>query len=51
MNVQPQRQPAPPAAEAPPPLPQWVSEADTLNLQGEHRLLYELLREFHSFSR
>ena len=51
MNVQPQQQPAPPAAEAPPPLPQWVSEADTLNLQGEHRLLYELLRDFHSFDR
>ena len=25
MNLQPQHQPAPPAAEAPPPLPQWVS--------------------------
>ena len=49
MNLQPQQQPAPPAAEAPPALPQWVSEADSLNLQGEHRLLYELLREFHSF--
>ena len=41
MNVQPQQQPAPPA------LPQWVIDADTLNLQGEHRLLYELLRDFH----
>ena len=51
MNVQPQQQPAPPAADAPPALPQWVSEADILNLQGGHRLLYELLREFHSFSR
>ena len=38
MNVQPVP-PAPPAA-APPPLPQWEVEANTLNLQGEHRLLY-----------
>jgi len=28
-----------------------VVELDTLNLQGEHRLLYELLRDFHSFNR
>ena len=41
-----QQQPA-----APPALPQWIIEADTLNLQGEHRLLYELLRDFHSFNR
>jgi len=46
MNVQPQQQPA-----APPALPQWIIDADTLNLQGEHRLLYELLRDFHSFNR
>jgi len=45
-------QPAPAAAAAPPPpLPQWEVEANTLNLQGEHRLLYELLRDFHSFNR
>jgi len=44
MNIQ-------PAPAAPPPLPQWVIEADTLGLQGEHRMLYELLRDIHSFNR
>jgi len=43
-------QPAPPAAAAPP-LPQWEVEANALNLQGGHRLLYELFRDFHSFNR
>jgi len=51
MNIQ----PAPPAqaipAAAAQPLPLWEIEANTLNLQGEHRLLHQLLREFHSFSR
>jgi len=55
MNIQ----PAPPAqaklvaaaAEAASSLPQWEIEANTLNLQGEHRLLHELLRDFHSFNR
>jgi len=57
MNVQPHQQPAPPvaaAAAAPQqiqPLPLWETEANTLNLQGEHRLLHQFLREFHSFSR
>jgi len=54
MNIQ-----QPPAAQAvavqappaQPPLPQWESEANALDLQGEHRRLYELLRDFHSFSR
>ena len=51
MNIQPVP-PAPPAvATAPPPLPLWETEANTLNLQGQHRLLHQLLREFHSFSR
>ena len=45
MNVQPHQQPAPPvaaAAAAPQqiqPLPLWETEANTLNLQGEHCLL------------
>ena len=46
MNIQ-----QPPTAAAPPALPQWESEANTLNLQGDHRRLYELLRDFHSFNR
>ncbi len=54
MNVQP-AQPAPPAQAKPvaaaSSLPQWEIEANTLNLQGEHRLLHELLRDFHSFNR
>ena len=50
MNIQPVP-PAPPAAAAPPPLPLWETEANTLDLQGQHRLLHQLLREFHSFSR
>jgi len=45
MNIQ-----QPPAAQAPPALPQWESEANALNLQGDHRRLYELLRDFHGFS-
>ena len=49
MNIQPVP-PAPPAAAAPPPLPLWETEANTLDLQGQHRLLHQLLREFHSFS-
>jgi len=52
MNIQPVP-PAPPVAAAPPPplLPQWVIEANALNLQGKHRLLHELLRSFHNFTR
>jgi len=57
MNVQPQQQPAPlvaaPAA-APQqiqPLPLWEIEANALNLQGKCRILHQLLREFHNFSR
>jgi len=50
MNIQPVP-PAPPPAAAAPPLPQWVIEADTLGLQGEHRLLHQLLRKFHGFSK
>jgi len=33
------------------PLPQWHIEANVLNLQGERRLLHQLLREFHNFNR
>ncbi len=33
------------------PLVQWEIEANTLNLQGDQRLLYQLLREFHNFNR
>jgi len=58
MNVQ----PAPPAQAVPvaaavaaaapnQSLPQWQIEANALNLQGEHRLLHQLLRRFHNFNR
>jgi len=50
MNIR----PPPPAHAVPataPPLPQWEIEANILNLQGEHRLLHQLLREFHNFTR
>jgi len=49
--------PAPPAQAIPAatipnqPLPQWHIEANLLNLQGERRLLHQLLREFHNFNR
>jgi len=33
------------------PLAQWKIEANALNLQGEHRLLHQLLHEFHNFNR
>jgi len=51
MNVQPQQQP--PLEQAVPiqaPLQQWEIEANALNLQGEHRLLHELLRGFHNLT-
>jgi len=62
MNIQPQQQPAPIAqavlvaaavAAAVPnqSLAQWEVEANALNLQGERRLLLELLRNFHNFNR
>ena len=43
MNVQ-----VPPAQ---PQMPTWEAEANALNLQGEHRRLYKLLRDFHGFNR
>jgi len=46
MNIQ-----QPPTAAAPPALPQWENEANQLGLQGEHRRLYKLLRDFHGFTR
>jgi len=52
MNIQPPPARAVPAAAVAAPLfAQWEIEANILNLQGEHRLLHQLLREFHSFSR
>jgi len=57
MNIPPQQQPAPPvaaAAAAPQPIQQlalWEIEANALNLQGEHRILHQLLRKFHNFNR
>jgi len=54
-NIKMNIQPPPPTHAVPvaaaPALPQWKIEANILNLQGEHRLLHQLLREFHSFSR
>ena len=51
MNVQ--QPPAIPAQVPPtqPQLPTWEAEANALILQGEHRRLYELLRDFHGFNR
>ena len=40
-----QQQPAPPA------IPTWETKADQLGLQGEHRRLYKLLRDFHGFKK
>jgi len=57
MNVPPQQQPAPAVAAAlaaPQPIQQlalWEIEANALNLQGEHRLLHQLLRDFDDFNR
>ena len=31
--------------------PTWEIEADQLGLQGEHRRLYKLLRDFHGFKK
>jgi len=48
-----QQPPAVPA-QVPPPqphLPTWEAEANALNLQGEHRRIYKLLRDFHGFNR
>jgi len=53
MNVQPQQQPPIVPAQVPPvqpQLPAWEAEANTLNLQGERRTLFRLLRDFHEFS-
>ncbi len=53
MNVQqppavpPQAPPVPPVH---PQLPAWEAEANALNLQGERRTLFRLLRGFHEFS-
>ena len=47
-----QQPPAVPA-QVPPPqphLPTWDAEANALNLQGEHRRIYKLLRDFHGFN-
>jgi len=50
MNVQ--QPPAVPAQVPPvqPQLPAWEAEANALNLQGERRTLFRLLRDFHEFS-
>jgi len=34
-----------------PPFATWETEADQMGLQGEHRRLYKLLRDFHGFTR
>ena len=34
-----------------PPFANWEVEADQMGLQGEHRRLYQLLRDFHGFTR
>ena len=42
----------PVAQPIPPPVPvTWETEANQLGLQGEHRRLFQLLRDFHGFSR
>ena len=41
---------APPVLPAQPQLTTWETEANTLNLQGERRTLYRILRGFHEFS-
>ena len=46
MNIQ--HPPAPPVI---PTQPTWELEANQLQLQGEHRRLYKLLRDFHGFNR
>jgi len=57
MNIPSQQQPAPPvaaAAAAPQPIKQlvlWEIEANALKLQGEHRLLQQLLCDFHNLNR
>ena len=51
MNIQP---PAAPAQLPPPVIPNqpiWETEANQLGLQGEHRRLYKLLRDFHGFTK
>ena len=34
-----------------PPFDTWETEANQMGLQGEHRRLYKLLRDFHGFTR
>ena len=54
MNIQqPPAAPAqmPPAPPVIPNLPTWEIEANQLGLQGEHRRLYKLLRDFHGFTK
>ena len=46
MNIQPPAQVPPP-----PPVITWETEANQLGLQGEHRRLYKLLRDFHGFTK
>ena len=33
------------------PFANWETEANQMGLQGEHRRLYKLLRDFHGFTR
>jgi len=54
MNIQqPPAAPAqmPPAPPVIPKQPTWETEANQLGLQGEHRRLYKLLRDFYGFKR
>jgi len=51
MNIQPALPAQAIPAVAAAPLAQWEIEANALDLQGEHRQLYQLLRGFHNFSR
>ena len=41
----------PPAPLVNPNLSTWEIEANQLGLQGEHRRLYKLLRDFHGFKK
>ena len=43
-----QEPPSPPQLAFP--IQPWETEADALNLHGDHRLLFRVLRGFHEFS-
>ena len=54
MSAQPPTAPVPPVPPAPqiqPQLSTWETEANALNLQGERRTLFRLLRGFHDLVR